>query len=127
MLSGHCRDYLPANQEAVLFGYFDCLAKLGAKEMKHTAAASLKAEVYESLAKMELEFPAWELDINRHMVLHLAERISIQGPPWASAMWSYERLWNRVLQWNTQKNQPEVNMVNTYKAIQDCLQGAGVI
>ena len=102
--------------EAVLFQYFDVLAKLGAKEMSHAAAARLREEVIEALANMELHFPAWELDLNRHMVLHLAESIPAQGPPWCSAMWSYERLWNRMTQWKSQNNQPEAVMVNTYKA-----------
>ena len=117
--------YLPDNLEAVLFGYFDCIAKLGAKEMSHSAAAKLKGEVIESLAKMELEFPAWELDINRHMMIHLAERIPTQGPTWSSAMWSYERLWNRLCQWKSQDNQPEAVMINTYKAFKTACKVKG--
>ena len=108
-----------------MFGYFDCLAKLGAKEVSHNAAASLKREVVKSLAQMELELPAWELDINRHMVLHLAERIPTQGPLWASAMWSYERLWNRLCQWKSQNNHPEAVMVNTYKAFKTACKVKG--
>ncbi|CAL8470203.1 g9745 [Coccomyxa elongata] len=101
---------LPPRQEAVLFAYLDALTKLTAKEFSVAAAASLKEEVIECLANMELEFPAWELDINRHMILHLAESIPAQGPPWASAMWSYERLWNRMCQWKAQNNHPEAVM-----------------
>ncbi len=65
----------------MLFGYLDVLAKLGAKEISHSAAAALQEEVVKSLAEMKLHFPAWELDINRHMVLHLAESVPIRGPP----------------------------------------------
>ena len=93
--------------------------------MSHSAAANLKGDVVESLARMELEFPAWELDINRHMILHLAERTPTQGPPWASAMWSYERLWNRLCQWKSQNNQPEAVMVNTYKAFKTACKVKG--
>jgi hypothetical protein len=117
--------YLPAALEAVLFGYFDCLAGLGAKEMSRGAAAKLQQDVVEFLARMEIEFPAWELDINRHMVLHLAERINTHGPPWSSSMWSYERLWNRLCQWKSQDLQPEAVMVNTYKAFKSACKVKG--
>ena len=29
---------------------------------------------------MELHFPAWELDIDKHMVIHLAESVKVRGP-----------------------------------------------
>ena len=119
------QSYLPENMEAVLFRYFDCLAKLGAKEMSRSAAAKLQKDVVQSLAEMEVEFPAWELDINRHMILHLVERIPTQGPPWSSSMWSYERLWHRLCQWKSQDNQPEAVMVNTYKAYKSACKVRG--
>ena len=108
-----------------MFGYLDCLAKLGAKGLSHSAAAKLQRDVRDSLAKMESEFPAWELDINRHIILYLAERTPIQGPLWASAMWCYERLWHRVCQWKTQDRQPEAVMVNTYKAFKTACKVRG--
>lgn len=116
---------LPAHLETVLFQYFDVLSKLGAKEMSHSAAARLRQDVVVALSKMELEFPAWELDINRHMVLHLAESVPAQRPPWSSAMWSYERLWNRLTQWKSQNNQPEAVMINTYKAFKSACKIRG--
>lgn len=105
---------MPLQIESVLFRYLDVLAKLGAKELSHSAAVKLQAEVVEALAHMELEFPAWELDMNRHMIIHLAESIPLRGPTWSSAMWCYERLWNRMTRWMTQNNQPEATMINTY-------------
>ena len=117
--------YLPPDMEAVLFRYFDVIAKLGAKEISHSAAIALEAEVKESLAEMELTFPAWELDINRHMILHLAESIKVRGPPWATAMWAYERFWNRMLQWKSQNNQPEAVMINTFKAFKTAVKVCG--
>ena len=65
---------------------------------------------------MEREFPAWELDVTRHMVIHLPEQIASRGPPWACSMWSYERLWHRLNRWRSQQVHPEATMVNTYKA-----------
>lgn len=108
--------YLPPTMESALFQYLDVLAKLGAKELSHSAAAKLREEVVEALVRMEVEFPAWELDMNRHMIIHLAESIPMRGPTWSSAMWCYERLWNRMTRWMTQNNQPEATMINTYKA-----------
>ena len=109
----------------MLFRYFDVIAKLGAKEVSHPAAVALEAEVIESLAEMELHFPAWELDINRHMVLHLVESIKARGPPWATSMWGYERFWNRLTQWKSQNNQPEAVMMNTFKAFKTALKVCG--
>ena len=85
----------------------------------------LEEEVVESLARMELGFPAWELDINGHMVLHLAERISIQKPSWAKTMRNNERLWNRLCQWKTPNTQPEAVMVNTHKAFKTACKVLG--
>jgi hypothetical protein len=116
---------LPKETEAVLFRYFDVIAKLGAKEFSHSAAAALNTEVVESLAEMELHFPAWELDINRHMVIHLAESVPVRGPPWATAMWAYERFWNRLCQWKSQNNQPEAVMMNTFKAFKTACKVSG--
>ena len=116
---------LPPDMEPVLFRYFDVIAKLGAKEISHRAAAALEAEAVESLAEMELIFPAWELDINRHMVLHLAESVKVRGPPWATAMWAFERFWNRMLQWKSQNNQPEAVMINTFKAFKTAVKVCG--
>lgn len=123
--AAYLQGYLPLETEAVLFKYFDVIAKLGAKEISHAAAVALKAEVIESLAEMELHFPAWELDINRHMVLHLAESVEVRGPPWATAMWAYERFWHRMLRWKSQNNQPEAVMMNTFKAFKTACKVCG--
>ena len=113
--------------EAVLFRYLDVIAKLGAKEISHAAAGALEAEVVESLAEMELHFPAWELDINRHMVVHLAESVKARGPPWATSMWGYERFWSIMTQWKSRNNQPEAVMMNTFKAFKTACKVCGAL
>ena len=110
----------------MLFGYLDVLAKLGAKEFSHSAATALQADTVKSLTEMELHFPAWELDINRHMILHLAESVPTRGPPWATAMWGYERFWNRMCQWKSQNNHPEAVMINTFKAFKVACKVGGI-
>lgn len=83
---------LPAAMEATLFQYMDFLEKLTAKEFSAAIIPKLQTEAAVVLTQMERDFPAWELDITRHMVLHIPEEISSRGPPWATSMWSYERL-----------------------------------
>lgn len=106
---------LPATLETPLFMYLDLLARLGAKEISAASASSLQEDAAIALTQMELYFPAWELDINRHMIIHLPEQIVSRGPPWAWSMWAYERFWNRMMQWKTQDRNPTATMVNSYK------------
>jgi hypothetical protein len=107
---------LPASMEDTLFQYMEFLEKLTAKEFSAAVIPSLKVEAAVVLAQMERDFPAWELDITRHMVIHLPEQIESRGPPWAFSMWSYERLWNRLNRWRAQQVHPEATIANTYKA-----------
>jgi hypothetical protein len=106
---------LPAALESPLFMYLDLLAQLGAKEISAASVATLQEDAAIALAQMELFFPAWELDINRHMIIHIPEQITSRGPPWAWSMWAYERFWNRMMQWKTQDKNPAATMVNSYK------------
>lgn len=108
---------LPATLETPLFAYLDLLAQLGAKEISAASVSSLQENAAIALTQMELHFPAWELDINlnRHMIIHLPEQIVSRGPPWAWSMWAYERFWTRMIQWKTQDRIPAATMVNSYK------------
>lgn len=107
---------LPATMEVTLFQYMEVLEKLTAKEFSAAVVPKLQTEAAVVLAQMERDFPAWELDVTRHMVIHLPEQIASRGPPWACSMWSYERLWNRLNRWRSQQVHPEATMANTYKA-----------
>ena len=44
------------------------------------------SHVANTLADMETLFPAWDLNINRHMVYHIAEHLAISGPLWPLTM-----------------------------------------
>ena len=73
-----------------------------------------------ALAELELVLPAWELDMNRHMVTHLAEAVRRHGPCWGWSMFGFERLWGRLTKWMTQTSHPEATMVNAWKAFITC-------
>lgn len=80
----------------------------------------LEEQVPEVLAELESFWPTWELNINRHMVIHLAEAVRRHGPCWAWSMFGFERLWGRLSLSETQTSHPEATMVNAWKAFITC-------
>lgn len=103
-------------QRAAVFAFFDLLSAVWCRRISVRDAQSLTSQAYRIMAELEVLLPAWELDITRHMLLHMIEQISSKGPLWAWSMWAYERLWNRLLQWKTQKTHPEATIANQFKA-----------
>ena len=73
-----------------------------------------------ALAELELVLPAWELDMNRHMVTHSAEAVRRHGPCWGWSRFGLERLWGRLIKWMTQTSHPEATMVSAWKALITC-------
>ena len=110
------RGCLGVQQRKGLFAFLDVLSRLWAKTIKAADVEKLKRELQCALVCMEVAFPAWELDITRHMLLHMVEQIPVRGPLWAWSMWPYERLWHRMLQWKNQDTNPEATMANAFKA-----------
>ena len=45
------------------------------------------------LTLMEILLPAWELDLNRHLMIHLVRVIRKNGPCWTWAVFGFERFW----------------------------------
>ena len=103
-------------QRAAVFAFFDLLSAAWCRRISVKDAQSLTSRAYRIMAELEVHLPAWELDITRHMLLHMIEQIPSRGPLWAWSMWAYERLWNRLLQWKTQKTYPEATIANQFKA-----------
>lgn len=68
---------LPHQQQAVLFRYIDVLNRIWSYTLSGDDIDDLLSDCRSCLAEMEIAFPAWELDINRHMVLHLVEAIKV--------------------------------------------------
>lgn len=49
-------------------------------------------------------------------MLHLVEAVHGNGPCWTWSMFGYERFWNRLIQWMSQRSHPEATMMNAFKA-----------
>lgn len=67
------------------------------------------------LSEMEAFLPAWELNMVRHLVLHMPQRILYMGPPYAHSMFPYERAWNTLTNWMTATVHPEATMMTAYR------------
>ena len=103
-------------QQAAVFDYLDLVGAFWEKTFTEERLQYIERQVPILLARLEQVLPAWELDMNRHMMLHLAEAIRRHGPCWAWSMFGFERLWGRLTKWMTQTSHPEATMVNSWKA-----------
>ncbi|KAL3138912.1 hypothetical protein ABBQ32_005732 [Trebouxia sp. C0010 RCD-2024] len=103
-------------QQAVVYDYLDLLGAFWEKTFTEQRLQQLETEVPVIMDRLAAVLPAWELDINRHMMVHLVESIRRHGPPWAWSMFGFERLWGRLTKWMTQTSHPEATMVNSWKA-----------
>ncbi len=74
-----------------------------------------------SLSDMENLFPAWDMDINRHMVMELARRRERTGPTWALSMFPFERMWKRLIDWMKQVTHPEATITRSFMAYRTVL------
>ena len=111
---------LHSTQEAAVFAYLDLLGVFWQKTISEEHLQHLEKQMPKALAELELVLPAWELDMNRHMVTHLAEAVRRHGPCWDWSMFGFERLWGRLTKWMTQTSHPEATMVNAWKAFITC-------
>lgn len=84
-------------QRHVLFNYIDVLSRLWSRTVSDSSSAQLSIDTKAALADMEAMFPAWELDLNRHMVSHVADSSPDSGPSWALTSFPYERFWKRCV------------------------------
>ena len=74
------------------------------------------SHVANTLADMETLFPAWDLNINRHMVYHIAEHLAISGPLWPLTMFPFERKWKTLGDLMHQTRHPESNVIKEFRA-----------
>lgn len=108
-------------QRKVVFDDLDLLSAVWSRRISVRDAKALKDQAYWVMARLEVYLPAWELDITRHMLLHMIEHIPEKGPVWFWSMWAYERLWNRLMQWKSQQAHPEHTVANQFKAFKVAL------
>ena len=109
-----------AETQAAVFRYLDLLGVFWEKTITEERSQQLEQQVPQVLADLELLLPAWELDMKRHMILHLAESVRQHGPCWAWSMFGFERPWGRLTRWMTQTSHPEATMINSWKAFITC-------
>lgn len=107
---------LPEEQQNALFTYMDNLGRLWSRSLLSSQLSDLRGSVCDSLVGMEVAFPGWELNLNRHNVIHIADACSMIGPTPTFSTFFFERLWARLSRWLKQKVQPEKNMMRSYKA-----------
>jgi len=105
---------LPSQQEAALFEYIDCLGNLWRRNQVTNEVGTLIEATKTGLALMEAAFPAWELDINRHSIIHVAEATSVCGPCPTFTTFVFERMWGRMSNWLSQRAYPEASMMQQY-------------
>ena len=91
LLSG----FLGKSQRKAMFKYIDAVSRIWCKSITKADGKLLVTEVKTALADMEINFPAWDLDMNRHMVDHVAESIAPCGAPWTHTTFPFERFWKK--------------------------------
>jgi hypothetical protein len=88
---------LDLTTQAVLFRYIDAVNALWSYSIRRSDVPKLKLDLVRALADMELHMPAWELDINRHNILHLVDQIQVHDTPlWVLSAFPSERLWYKL-------------------------------
>ena len=103
-------------QQAAVFEYLDLIGSLWEKTITLERLEQLETDLPRVLTELEELLPSWELDINRHLMLHLVESIRANGPCWTWSMFGFERFWYRLLHWMTNKRSPEATIMNAFKS-----------
>lgn len=111
-----------ANISQVVFTYLDLLGSLWAKSFSRQQVADLVQSSKRLLADLEAYLPAYELNINRHMMQHLVPAIWEWGPPWVWSAFGFERLWGRMCEWLMNKTYPEASIHLGVRALQISLR-----
>lgn len=120
------QDAIPGREQRnTVFMYLDLLGSLWAKSFTRSALDQLIKSARMLLADLELLFPAWELDINRHMMQHLVDAIKQWGPPWVWSAFGYERLWGRLCEWMLNRTHPEACIMLGWRALRIALHHLG--
>lgn len=114
-----------ADVAQVIFTYLDLLGSLWAKSFTRQQVADLVQSSKRLLADLEAYLPAYELNINRHMMQHLVPAIWEWGPPWVWSAFGFERLWGRMCEWLMNKTYPEASIHLGVRALQISLRHLG--
>ena len=107
---------------SLLFSYLDFIGSLWSKSFQRDVISGMVKAAGELLADLEAYLLAWELDINRHMLLQIVTAIEEWGPPWVWSAFGYERLWGRMCEWLLNKARPEASIMLSIRALKVAVQ-----
>ena len=103
---------------AVITRWFRIFSDLMRKELHTPDLPQLVDDAIHVLAELEHELPASECTILRHMLLHIADRArTSKRPPWAAAMWAWERMWGKAIRTLHQKTYPEAVVMKAFNKL----------
>ena len=86
------RGSLPKKQRRTLTFFFWVIAKLHQKTFEESKLIKLLEEVNVAMALLERDCPLWLGNITTHILRHIAEKLSENGPMYASWMYPFERM-----------------------------------
>jgi len=84
---------LSKNSRRAVSMLLEAVGRLWAKSFERDDLLLLEQLVQRALVQIQIQLPASQ-DIVVHMVHHLASGIKVNGPPFASSMWPFERACN---------------------------------
>lgn len=104
-------------EEELAFGMLmEALNRLWAKSFKRSELGKLQKLVHGALTHISILFPLYQYDIIAHLLHHIVDGIAEYGPPWAVAMWAFERLWGRLIHGNQSKSYPATSIMKNVRA-----------
>ena len=101
-------------QQDALTNFYMLTLMLTAREYPVSVAEDLRKLAVAVVTQMEEVLPVCESGVLRHLLIHIAERVQVAGPPWVHAMWPWERMWGRLVKWVHQGKNPAASIMNTY-------------
>ena len=102
--------------QQVVFEYLHLLGLMWEKSTSTETLSHLEKRLPIMLTMLEDLLPSWELDINRHQIIHLVAAIRANGPCWVWAMFGFERFWKHPKDWLTQPTNIEAVMWDAHAA-----------
>ena len=121
LLSGPLMMYALQNRlstgpREALYMLIEATSRLWAKSFLRSELPKLKALLHKALLQTTIHFPGAQHDIVQHLMHHIADGIELHGPPWASAMWPFERLWHVLISQNHSTRWTAISMMLNHRA-----------
>ena len=110
------QDKLETRPREALSLLFEAISKIWSKTFQRSQLPKLQALLHKALLMTSIHFPAAQHDIIQHLMHHIVDGIEANGPPWASAMWAFERLWYVLISQNHSTKHPATSMMMNWRA-----------